>query len=354
MMRREAEERKEAAARKVAAERRDFLAQQKVAREVAAAEEERQSLATGLSGLKLTIPAPASIARTTLGSSTQSKGKRKAIEEEPSASRYVSECCFSFIADFLWRSKFPSCDLCTIANSVCSTELRKNGTQRTSCDRCWQLKKACHWDLVGVMGPRDPDASKRARKSVKKPVIDVDDVKDTGDEVPSLAADIVSSSFILWNAANALITESAALRATFIQFHDTISGSLDKLTEFLVEEQAEAREDRHAVLGLLQRLVAAAAEGAPSRQMEIVPAAVAGNAEACPSGGAAGLIRRARTPLFLPSDENTEPSNESYVDEAKGSGSEESSADENADVEEDVDEDAEEADEMDVDQTLRN
>jgi hypothetical protein len=63
-----------------------------------------------------------------------------------------------------------------------------------------------------------------------------------------------------------------------------------------------------------------------------------------------------RTPLFLPSDENTEPSDESYVDEAKGSGSgsEESSADENADVEEDVDEDVEEADEMDVDQTLRD
>jgi hypothetical protein len=64
--------------------------------------------------------------------------------------------------------------------------------------------------------------------------------------------------------------------------------------------------------------------------------------------------------LFLPSDENTEPSDGSYVDEAKGSGSgseegsEEGSTDENADVEEDVDEDVEEADEMDVDQTLRD
>jgi hypothetical protein len=181
---------------------------------------------------------------------------------------------------------------------------------------------------------------------VKKPVIDVDDVKDASDEVPSPAADIVSSSFILRNADNALVTESAALWATFIQFHDTISGSLDKLTEFLVKEQAEAQEDQHAVLGLLQRLVAAA-EGAPSRQTEIVPAAVAGNAEAGPSGAVAGPIRRARTPLFLPSDENTEPSDESYVDEAKGSGSgsKESSADENTDVEEDV----EEANEMDVD-----
>jgi hypothetical protein len=186
---------------------------------------------------------------------------------------------------------------------------------------------------------------------VKKPVIDVDDVEDAGDEVPSPMADIVSLSFILRNAANALVTESAALRATFIQFHDTISGSLDTLTEFLVKEQVEAWEDRHAVLGLLQRLIAAAG-GAPSRQTEIVPAAVVGNAEAGPSGVAAGLIRRARTPLFLPSDENTEPNDESYIDEAKGggSGSEESSVDENTDVKEDV----EEADEMDVDQMLRN
>jgi hypothetical protein len=85
-MRREAEQRKEAAARKVEAERRDHLAREKAAREAAAAEEQRQLLATGLSGLKLTISAPASISQTTSGSSTQSKGKRKATEEEPSAS----------------------------------------------------------------------------------------------------------------------------------------------------------------------------------------------------------------------------------------------------------------------------
>jgi hypothetical protein len=63
-----------------------------------------------------------------------------------------------------------------------------------------------------------------------------------------------------------------------------------------------------------------------------------------------GLIRQARTHLFPPSDENTEPSDESYVDEAKGSGNEDSSEDEN--MEEDKDE--EEADEMDIDQTLRD
>jgi hypothetical protein len=89
MMRRDAEERKAAAARKAEVKRRDSLARVKAAREEAAAEEQRQSLATGLSGLKLTIPAPASIARTASGLSTQSKGKRKAMEEEPSTSQYV-------------------------------------------------------------------------------------------------------------------------------------------------------------------------------------------------------------------------------------------------------------------------
>jgi dTMP kinase len=88
--RREAEERKEAAAQKAEAKRRDCLAREKAAQEAVEAEEQWQSLATGLSGLKLTIPAPASIARTASGSSTQSKGGRKAMEEEPSASQYVS------------------------------------------------------------------------------------------------------------------------------------------------------------------------------------------------------------------------------------------------------------------------
>jgi hypothetical protein len=194
---------------------------------------------------------------------------------------------------------------------------------------------------------------------VKKPVIDADELEDAGDEAPSLVADIASLSFALRNAANALVTQSAAVRATFIQFQDTLAGSLDRLTGFLVKEQAEVQEDRHASLDLLQRLIQVA-EGAPSRQTETVPATAAGNAEAGPSGAAVGLIRQARTPLFLPSDENTKPSDESYVDEAKGS--EESSAEGSEDVEEnvredvdeDVEEDEEEADEMDVDQTLRD
>jgi hypothetical protein len=121
----------------------------------------------------------------------------------------------------------------------------------------------------------------------------------------------------------------------------------------VVKEQAEAWEDHHVVLDLFQQLIRAA-EGVPSRQTETVPATVAGNAEAGPLGVVVGLIRWTRTPLFLLSDENTEPNDESYVDEAKGSGSEESSEEGSEDVEENVREDVEEADEMDVDQTLRD
>jgi hypothetical protein len=67
-----------------------MLAREKVAQEVVVAEEQRQSLATGLSGLKLTIPASSSIAHTASGSSTQSKGKRKVMEEELAMSQYIS------------------------------------------------------------------------------------------------------------------------------------------------------------------------------------------------------------------------------------------------------------------------
>jgi hypothetical protein len=191
---------------------------------------------------------------------------------------------------------------------------------------------------------------------VKKPIISVDDLEDSGDEAPSPSMDLTASVFAI---RNALVTESATVWATLIQFQDTLAGSLDRLMEFIVKEQAKAQENHCAVQDLLQQLVRAA-EGAPSRQTETVPATAVGNAEAGPSEAAVGLIRRARTPLFLPSDENMEPSDESYVDEAKGSGSgrkegsEEGSADENVDVEEDVDEDVEEADEMDVDETLRD
>jgi hypothetical protein len=89
---------------------------------------------------------------------------------------------------------------------------------------------------------------------VKKPLINVDDVEDTGDEAPSPAADIASSSFALQNAANVLVTESAAVWATFIQFQDTLAESLDRFTVFMVKEQAEAREDCQVSFRLLERI----------------------------------------------------------------------------------------------------
>jgi hypothetical protein len=188
---------------------------------------------------------------------------------------------------------------------------------------------------------------------VKKPVIDVDNIEDAGNEAPSLAADIASASFALQNAANVLVIESAAVQATFIQFQDTLAESLDKLTVFMVKEQAEAWEDRQAAFRLLERIMETLERSSP-RRAGVIPMTVAGNPEAGPSGAAVGLIRQARTPLFLPSDENTEPSDESYVNEAKGSssGNEESSTEGNEDTEENAEE--EEEDEMDVDQTLRD
>jgi hypothetical protein len=97
-------------------------------------------------------------------------------------------------------------------------------------------------------------------------------------------------------------------------------------------------------------------EGAPLRQTETVLATAAGNAEAGPSEAVVstgtiasdkvGLIRQVQTPLFLLSVEHTEPSDESYINEAKGSGSKDKNVEEN--------EDEEEANEMDVDQILRD
>jgi hypothetical protein len=194
-------------------------------------------------------------------------------------------------------------------------------------------------------------------RSVKKPIISVDDLEDSGDEAPSPAMDLAASAFAVRNAANALVTESASIRGTFIWFHEHIAMSLDRMTEVLVKEQAAAQRDRFASFKLLER-IAEALERLSPRQAGVVPTEgpVAGGTEveAGPSEAVVELIRWAQTPLFLPSDENMEPSDESYIDEAKGSGSEEGSeegsADENADVEEDVDED----DEMDIDQTLRD
>jgi flagellar biosynthesis GTPase FlhF len=298
-MRREVEERKAAAARKAEAEQRDCLAREKAAREEVVVEEQRQSLATGLSGLKLTIPAPASIARTASGSSTQSKGKRKAADEELFTSQCIAFISFSFLADFLWRSRFPSCHSCTIIGIPCLTELQKNGMRRTSCDQCRQLKKACHWDLVGITGPRDPNAPKWAHKTVKKPVIDVDDFEDDGDgTVPSPAMDLAASAFAIRNAANALVTESASIRGTFIRFHEHIAMSLDRMTEVLVKEQVAAQRDRFASFKLLERIAEALERSSP-RQAGVVLAEgpAAGGTEVVPA--VIADVERVRTPLFL-------------------------------------------------------
>jgi hypothetical protein len=153
---------------------------------------------------------------------------------------------------------------------------------------------ACHWDLVGVTEPWDPDAPKHALKTVKKPVIDVDDVEDAGDEAPSLAVDIVSSSFALQNAANVLVTESAAVWATFIQFQDTLAGSLDRLTGFLVKEQAEAQENHQASFRLLERIMETVERSSP-RRAGVVPTegSAAGGTDAVP------VVERVRTLLFM-------------------------------------------------------
>jgi hypothetical protein len=129
---------------------------------------------------------------------------------------------------------------------------------------------------------------------VKKPVIDMDDLEDAGDEAPSLATDIASLSFALRNMANALVTESAAVQATFIQFQDTLAGSLDRLTGFLVKEQAEAQEDRHVSFKLLERIAETLERSSPRQAGVVLMEGLAvGGMEAVP------VVERVQTPLFL-------------------------------------------------------
>jgi membrane protein involved in colicin uptake len=102
---REAEERarREAAEEaKEAAERKARLARDKKLREEMVAEEARQqALSSGLSGLKLTIPAPSVISRSGSGSSMQSKGKRKATEYALPSSTYVFSVSVSVLPFFM-------------------------------------------------------------------------------------------------------------------------------------------------------------------------------------------------------------------------------------------------------------
>jgi hypothetical protein len=64
---------------------------------------------------------------------------------------------------------------------------------------------------MGVTGPWGPDTSKWARRTVKKPVINVDNLEDAGDRtVPSLVTDLAASVFAIQNVANVLVMESAS------------------------------------------------------------------------------------------------------------------------------------------------
>jgi hypothetical protein len=315
---------------------REHLARDKVVWEAAAAEEQWQSLATGLSGLKLTIPALASITCTALGSLslTQSKGKRKATEEAPSVSQYVLLLYFIlFITDFFCRSRFPSCNSCTITSIPCLMEMWKNGTWRTLCDQCQQRKMACHWDLVCITGPWDPNTLKQARRMVKKPVINVDDLKDTGDgTAPSPVMDLAASVFAVQNTTNVLVTESASIRGIFVWFNEQIATNLDRMMEVLVREQVVAQRDQFVSFRLLEQIMEALErslprqarvvpmEGLAAEEMEVVPVVIAD-------------VEWAWTPLFLrdldPMDMHfaLEASKDSDEDLESSSGSEESGSD---------------------------
>jgi hypothetical protein len=76
-------------------------------------------------------------------------------------------------------------------------EMQKNRTWQKLCDWCQQRKMACHWDLVGITGPQDPNMLKQACRMAKKPVINIDNLKDAGNgTAPSLVTDLVASTFL--------------------------------------------------------------------------------------------------------------------------------------------------------------
>jgi hypothetical protein len=134
---------------------------------------------------------------------------------------------------------------------------------------------------------------------MKKPVISVDDLEDAGNRtVPSPATDLVASAFAVRNAANALVTESASIRGTFIRFHEQITTSLDRMTEVLVKEQAAAQRDRFVSFRLLEQIAEALERSSP-RQVGVVPmeGPAAGGTEVVPA--VVADVERVQTPLFL-------------------------------------------------------
>jgi hypothetical protein len=130
---------------------------------------------------------------------------------------------------------------------------------------------ACHWDLVGIMGPRDPNRSGQACKTVKKPVISVDNLKGTSNgTVPSPVTDPAAPTLTIRNVANVLVTESASIQETFIWFYKQIMTSLDRMTEVLVKEQVAAQRDRFASFKLL-KWISEMLERSSPQQAGVVP-----------------------------------------------------------------------------------
>jgi hypothetical protein len=192
---------------------------------------------------------------------------------------------------------------------------------------------ACHWDLVGVTGPQDPNASKRACKTAKKPVINVDDLEDAGNgTAPSPVMDLVASVFAIQNTANVPVTESVSIWETFVWFHEQIVTSLDRLTEVLVKEQVVAQRDRFTSFWLLKWITEALERSSPWQTgvvlmeglvvegTEVVPVVIAD-------------VEQAQTLLFLRDSDSTdmlfamEASKDSKEDSGSSSGSEASSSD---------------------------
>jgi hypothetical protein len=54
--------------------------------------------------------------------------------------------------------------------------------------------------------------------------------------------------------ANTFVTESASIQGTFMQFHEKIAASLDRMTEVLMKEQAAAQREHFAALVLLEQV----------------------------------------------------------------------------------------------------
>jgi hypothetical protein len=172
---------------------------------------------------------------------------------------------------------------------------------------------------------------------VKKLVIDVDDFEDDGDgTIPSPATDLAASTFAIRNAANVLVTESASIRGTFIQFHEHIATSLDRMTEVLVKEQATAQRDRFASFKLLKRIAEALERSSP-RQAGVVPTEgpAAGGTEVVPL--VVANVERVCMPLFLMDPDppvlpfSLEAGKDSEEESGSGSGSEGSDDGENDD-----------------------